>query len=352
MPSPGAAPAPEPEPPDAALAAAAGAGEHADDLVADLLGVGVEVEQDAGGDALVLAHQAEQDVLGADVVVAEAQRLAQGQLEHLLGARRERDLPGGDLLTGADDAHDLGAHALDGDVQALQHAGGQTLLLAQQAEQDVLGADVVVLERPRLLLRENDHLPGPFCESLEHCVLPSCWGGALKGADGGPDDACWSSLPTGPTCSIGVIGTVGAWLDRAVAAGSRQADRQACAAVSRDRRRLARSVAHRREQHDLADRVAPGQQHHQAVDAQRRRRRSAACPAPAPAGTPRRRAGSPRRPSTLSRCWASKRSRCSSGSISSLKALAISMPPANASQRSTRPGSERCSRANGESSTG
>ena len=55
-----------------ALAAAAGAGEHADDLVADLLGVRVEVEQDAGGDALVLAHEAEQDVLGADVVVAEA----------------------------------------------------------------------------------------------------------------------------------------------------------------------------------------------------------------------------------------------------------------------------------------
>src|SRR5205085_1546533 len=35
------------------LAAAAGAGEHADDLVADLLRVGVEVEQDARGYALV-----------------------------------------------------------------------------------------------------------------------------------------------------------------------------------------------------------------------------------------------------------------------------------------------------------
>jgi len=87
--------------------ATAGPGKHADDLVADLLGVGVEVEQDARGHALVLAHQAEQDVLGADVVVAEAQRLAQRELEHLLGARREGNLAGGDLLTGADDAHDL-----------------------------------------------------------------------------------------------------------------------------------------------------------------------------------------------------------------------------------------------------
>ena len=111
-------------------------------------------------------------MLGADVVVAEAQRLAQRQLEHLLGARRERDLAGGDLLAGADDADDLGADALDGDVERLEHAGGEALLLAQQAEQDVLGADVVVLERPRLLLGEDDHLAGPLCESLEQDSLP------------------------------------------------------------------------------------------------------------------------------------------------------------------------------------
>ena len=151
-----------------AAAAAARAGQHADDLVADLLGVGVEVEQDAGGDALVLAHEPEQDVLGADVVVAEAERLAQRELEHLLGARRERDLAGGDLLAGADDAHDLAADALDRDVEALEHPRGEPLLLAQQPEQDVLGADVVVLERPGLLLGEDDHLAGPLCESLEH----------------------------------------------------------------------------------------------------------------------------------------------------------------------------------------
>ena len=107
-------------------------------------------------------------MLGADVVVAERERLAQGQLEHLLGARRERDLAGGDLLAGADDPDDLGADALDGDVQRLEDAGGEPLLLAQQPEQDVLGADVVVLERARFFLREDHYLAGPLCESLEH----------------------------------------------------------------------------------------------------------------------------------------------------------------------------------------
>src|SRR4029079_11252687 len=91
-----------------ALAAATGAGQHPDDLVADLLGVGVEVEEDASGDALVLADEAEQDVLGTDVVVAERERLAKRELEDLLRPRRERDLARCDFLTGANDADDLG----------------------------------------------------------------------------------------------------------------------------------------------------------------------------------------------------------------------------------------------------
>ncbi len=151
-----------------ALAASAGARQHPDDLVADLLRVGVEVEQDARGDALVLAHEAEQDVLGADVVVAERERLAQGELEDLLRARGEGDLAGGDLLAGPDDPDDLGANALHGDVERLEDPRGKAFLLAEETEQDVLGADVVVLEDASLFLGEDDHLAGPLCEALEH----------------------------------------------------------------------------------------------------------------------------------------------------------------------------------------
>jgi len=93
----------------------------------------VEVEQDARRDALVLAHEAEQDVLGADVVVAEGQRFAQCELEHLLRARRERNLTGGNLVSLADDARDLCAHFLDGDVERLEDPGGETFLLAEKA---------------------------------------------------------------------------------------------------------------------------------------------------------------------------------------------------------------------------
>src|SRR5260370_1348544 len=79
-------------------------------------------------------------------------------LEELLRARRKRDLAGRDLVALADDARDLRTHLLDRDVERLEHARGKTLFLAQKPEQDVLGADVVVLDRTRLVLREDDDL--------------------------------------------------------------------------------------------------------------------------------------------------------------------------------------------------
>src|SRR5262249_51397148 len=113
---------------------------------------------------------AEQDVLGSDELVAEGESLAQRELEHLLRARGERDLAlGRPLLPAlADDARDLLPHSLGAHAERLEHARCQALVLAQQAEEEVLGADVAVAERPRLVLREDDDLAGPLGEPLEH----------------------------------------------------------------------------------------------------------------------------------------------------------------------------------------
>ena len=55
------------------------------DLQADLAQVDVEVFQDVGGDARAFLDQAQEDVLGADVLVVEALGLLVGQLHHLAG---------------------------------------------------------------------------------------------------------------------------------------------------------------------------------------------------------------------------------------------------------------------------
>ena len=146
------------------------AGEQLDDLLTDAVEVGPELHEDLGGDALTLADQAEQDVLGADVVVAELQGLAQRELEDLLGPRRERDVPARRLLALADDLLDLLAYGLQRDAERLQRLRRDALTLVDQAEEDVLRADVVVVEHPGLFLGQDDHPPRAIRKSLEHLV--------------------------------------------------------------------------------------------------------------------------------------------------------------------------------------
>ena len=151
------------------LALALVAVEQLDDLLAHLVQVGAELDEHLGGNALTLADEAEQDVLGADVVVAELQRLAQRQLEHLLGTRGERDVPARRLLALADDLFDLLAHGVEGDPERLERLRGDSFALVDQTEQDVLGADVVVVEHPGLFLGQDDDATRTVGEPLEHC---------------------------------------------------------------------------------------------------------------------------------------------------------------------------------------
>ena len=68
----------------------------------------------------------------------------------------------------ADDLLDLGAHGLERDAERLERLGRDALALVDQAEQDVLGADVVVVEQARFFLRQDDHSAGPVGEAFEH----------------------------------------------------------------------------------------------------------------------------------------------------------------------------------------
>jgi hypothetical protein len=139
-----------------------------EDLIPHRLGIRAEIEQDPSSDTFVLPHEAEQDVLSPDVIVTERKRLSQRELEHLLRARCERNLAGCDLVALTDDPRDLSAHLFDGDVEGVENLCRSARLLPEEAEQDVLGADVVVVELPGLLLREDDCLTRTLGEALEH----------------------------------------------------------------------------------------------------------------------------------------------------------------------------------------
>ena len=141
--------------------------QDADDLVADLVEVHAERLQDAGGDALALADEAEQQVLRADVVVAEAAGLVDGELDDALRARRQPDLADDRPVAAADDELDGGPDLGQLDVHVLEDARGDALALADEAEEQVLRADVVVVEPLRLVLSERQDLARAIRELVE-----------------------------------------------------------------------------------------------------------------------------------------------------------------------------------------
>ena len=199
-----------------------------EDPLAELLDAQPPADEDHGGQALPLPEQAEEDVLGADVVVAEVDRLPQGQLEHLLAAGGEGDVPAdrqprsrardapaagpaqlqpppaaragwpapgrrgrttprcargwsrrrcrwtagprrrpapsrSTAPTGAlaHDVEHVGPHVVAGHAGVGQDPGRHPVLLPDEGEQEVLGADVAVTQGAGLLLGQGRPPGGP-----------------------------------------------------------------------------------------------------------------------------------------------------------------------------------------------
>ena len=150
------------------VGAAAVAMDHVDSGRTQFAQVDIHLDEHLGAHALAFADQAEQDVLGADIAVTELQRLAQTQLQHLLGVRSKGNVPVGGGIAFADHLLDLLAGVVQGHSLGCERLGGDPLTFADQAEQQVFGADVVVLESTRLFLRQHDHAPCTVGKPFEH----------------------------------------------------------------------------------------------------------------------------------------------------------------------------------------
>ena len=109
----------------------------------------------------------EQQVLRADVVVAQAARLVDGQLDDALGARGQADLADDRPIATADDELDGGTNLGQLDVHVLEHARGDALALANETQQEMLRADVVVVEPLRLVLSKCQDLARAVRELVE-----------------------------------------------------------------------------------------------------------------------------------------------------------------------------------------
>ena len=123
--------------------------------------------EDAGGDPLALADEAEEEVLRADVVVAEAASLVDRELDDPLRARRQTDLADDRPVAPPDDELDRRPDLGQLDVHVLEDARRDALALADQAEEQVLRADVVVVEPLRFVLSQRQDLARSVRELVE-----------------------------------------------------------------------------------------------------------------------------------------------------------------------------------------
>ncbi len=142
------------------------------DLGPNLLEVDPQALQHACRDALAFSHQSEEQVLGADVVVIEAPRLVNREFDDLLRARGQSDLADRWLFAAPDDELNRRAHLGQLHAHVAQHPSGDAIALAHESKEQVLGADVVMVEAVGLFLGERQDLAGPFRKFVEFVCHP------------------------------------------------------------------------------------------------------------------------------------------------------------------------------------
>ena len=148
-----------------------------EDLLAAALQVDVELLQDAGGDALPFLQEAEEDVFGADVSVAEGAGFGDGVGHDLLHAGRERDRVGrlGFFRAGTDLLLDGATHRLEVEAHAAEDVDRDAFAELDEAEQDVLRADVVVVEPAGFRPGQFHDLAGAGSEIVVFVLIHGKW---------------------------------------------------------------------------------------------------------------------------------------------------------------------------------
>jgi hypothetical protein len=97
--------------------------------------------------------------------MAHALGFFESEFKDLLCARRKVDLSAAVLPGPGEPLHDF-LHSTDLEAKLAQDAAGDPTLLANQAEEQVFCADIVVAHLLSFLVCEAEHTPGSLCKSI------------------------------------------------------------------------------------------------------------------------------------------------------------------------------------------
>ena len=143
----------------------------------DVLANGVEAHplfhEDRRRDRSLLAEDAQEQVLRADVVVQQTVRLFGGELQHPLGFGAERDLDRRRHLLAEDrPAFDFLADVFEREMRPGKDPAGQALTFPNQPKQQVLGLNGNAAELAGLVSGEEKYSSGSFGIPFEHPTYP------------------------------------------------------------------------------------------------------------------------------------------------------------------------------------
>ena len=129
------------------------------------------LSKDFGGNRFLFAQEAEQDVLGPDMLVLEPVGLLGGRIERSLALVGKGKVHGsGDLLANERAAFDFLSNAVDGGIGLWEEPVGQVLVFPDQPEQEVLGLDVRTAKLTRFVAREEYYAASLFRIFFEHRI--------------------------------------------------------------------------------------------------------------------------------------------------------------------------------------
>src|SRR5258708_422372 len=129
--------------------------QHGKRLSSCLFQVDAQALQHARCNTFALAQQPQQQVLRPNIMMIQAARFIHRVLNHLLCSRGQPDLPQHDTVSTTN-------HKLDGTTRLLQvytkitqYFGANPFAFAYQPQQDMLRANIIVLETLRFFLRKT-----------------------------------------------------------------------------------------------------------------------------------------------------------------------------------------------------
>ena len=136
-----------------------------ENFVAGALDIDIEPAQHAGRDTLTFTQQTKQKVLGTNIRMVERLRFLVGEREDLLHPWCVRDVTGGFLRrTRAHLFFHLHAHGIELEAHAFEHIHRDPLAELDEPQQQVLGADIGMVETVCLLAGKGQYLLGAWCE--------------------------------------------------------------------------------------------------------------------------------------------------------------------------------------------